>query len=41
VLSALSGGRAVAVDGLDRLGAPAVCDLDERCRHALESEPKD
>jgi chemotaxis protein methyltransferase CheR len=41
VLSTLSVGRAVAVEGLDRLGAPAVCDLDEHCRRALESEPKD
>jgi chemotaxis protein methyltransferase CheR len=40
VLSALSVGRTVAVEGFDRLGAPAVGDLDERCRHALESEPK-
>ena len=40
VMSALTVGRAVAVEGLDRIGAPALGDLAERCRRALESEPE-
>jgi chemotaxis protein methyltransferase CheR len=40
VMSELTVGRAVAVEGLDRIGAPTLGDLGERCRHALESEPE-
>lgn len=39
VLSALSVGRALAVEGFERLGVPPVADLGERCRRALEGEP--
>ena len=39
VLSALSGGRAGVVEGLEDLGVPAVDDLGERCRQALARQP--
>lgn len=41
VLRSLSSGRTIAVEGFERLGAPAVGDLVERCRWALEHEPDD
>jgi chemotaxis protein methyltransferase CheR len=38
VMSALSIGRVVSVEGFERLGAPAICDLEARCRDALAPE---
>ncbi len=39
VMSALSIGRVVGVEGFERLGAPAIGDLEARCRDALAPEP--
>lgn len=38
VMRAIGLGRIAAVDGFERLGAPAVGDLDEVCRQALASD---